>query len=201
MWIYRGRSGQVITQTWCQQRLDDWHTPHRTQLVHGPMGTTTHLVVAGEDHEHTVVYVPGRHGNAATSTRLLDVLAQRYRVVAVDLPGEAGLGSGGRPNTDRLREYGTWLDEILPVVSDDVVTVVGHGFGAAVALAATPTAKVRGLVLVNPAGLMWPSYNSAVAAAMVAWRLWPSAPSSARLLRTLSTPATDEVSSRHTASE
>lgn len=188
MWIYRDRSGQASTQTWCRQRLDDWHTPHRTQLVHGSLGTTTHLVVVGEGHEHTVVYVPGRHSNAAISTPLLDVLAQQYRVIAVDLPGEAGLGSGGRPNTDRLREYGTWLDETLAAVGDDAVTVLGHGFGAAVALAATPSTQVRGLVLLDPAGLMWPSYDPAVTAATVAWRLWPSAQSSARLLRTLSSP-------------
>lgn len=189
MWIYRGSAGQDITQGWCRQRLDAWPTPHRRQVVHDEeLGTTTHLVVAGEKHQHTVVFVPGRHGNAATSIGLIDVLAERYRVIVVDLPGEAGLGSGGRPNTARLRDYGTWLDHVLAEAGEDPVTVMGHGFGAAVALAATPTPAVRELILLNPGGLIWPAYNPAATAAMLAWRLWPSARSSARLVRSLSGP-------------
>lgn len=184
MWIYRGRFGEAVTQAWCRQRLASWPLPHRRQVVRcGEQ--IVHLVVAGEGHRRTVVVVAGRHGNAATLTGLVEVLAQRYRVVAVDLPGEAGLGSGGRPNTHRLREYGAWLDEVLVVLAQQSgggLTVVGHGFGAAVALAAHPQSYVSRLVLLDPCGLVRPSFDPAVTAALLAWRLCPSASTGARLL-------------------
>ena len=102
MWIYRGRSGRTVIQDWCRQRLDDWAQPHRSKhdSDDSPWGyRSAHLVVAGERNRETLVVLPGRHGNAAVMTELLEQLADRYRVVAVDLPGEAGLGSAGRPNT------------------------------------------------------------------------------------------------------
>jgi pimeloyl-ACP methyl ester carboxylesterase len=150
--------------------------------VHSGSSAATHIAVAGADHHDTVVLLPGRHANAAVSTPLVTALAQRYRVVVVDLPGEAGLSSGGRPNTARLREYGTWLSELLPQLADRPVHLLGHAFGAAVALAATPSPRVAGLVLMNPAGLAWPALNPGLLAAGARWRLYSTQRSSRRLL-------------------
>lgn len=135
---------------------------------------STNIAVAGADHPDTVVLLPGRHANAAVSTPLVTAVAQRYRVVVLDLPGEAGLSSGGRPNTARLHEYGSWLSELLPQLADRPVHLLGHGFGAAVALAATPSSCVAGLVLMNPAGLAWPALNPGLRAAGARWRLCPT---------------------------
>ncbi|MCE3556527.1 alpha/beta fold hydrolase [Pseudonocardia sp. RS11V-5] len=191
MWIYRGRSGRSVIQSWCRQRLAAWPLPHRQQQVRGSHPhdhRSAHLVIAGEQHRRTVVVVPGRHGNAAVLTELVEALSSRYRVVAVDVPGEAGLGSGGRPNTERLRAYGTWLDELLATVARECtggITVLAHGFGAAVALAARPAPHIAGLVLLNPYGFVRPAVDPRVAAALLAWRLAPTAAASARLLARL----------------
>jgi pimeloyl-ACP methyl ester carboxylesterase len=188
MWIYRGRSGEAVVHAWCHQRLKDSTLPHRREVIDGDF-YTTHVVVAGDHHSRTVVLLPGRHSNAATLLELITVLAQRYRIVAVDLPGEAGLSSGGRPNTDRLRDYGRWIDAALPRLSEDPVVLLGHGFGAAVALAATPTPGVAGLVLLSPSGLVMPSLTGAVPFAGAGWRLRPTTHRSARLLSRLVGPA------------
>lgn len=100
MWVYRGRSARRAIQSWCRHRLDNWALPHRRRQVSAvaPYGhRSAHLVTAGAQHRQTLVVLPGRHGNAAVMTRLLERLATRYRVVAVDLPGEGGLGVGGPP--------------------------------------------------------------------------------------------------------
>src|SRR5688572_14944663 len=117
MWIYRGSTGEAAVRSWCRRRLACWPPHHRRQMTSGVLDST-HIAMAGADHRDTVVLLPGRHANAAVSTPLVTELAQRYRVVVVDLPGEAGLSSGGRPNTARLREYGTWLSELLPQLAD-----------------------------------------------------------------------------------
>jgi hypothetical protein len=192
MWIYRGRSGRSVIQTWCRQRLAAWSLPHRRQQVRGCYPhdhRSAHLLIAGAQHRQTVVVVPGRHGNVAVLTGLLEALATRYRVIAVDMPGEAGLGSGGRPNADRLRDYGAWLDELLATVAEDCaggVTVLAHGFGAAVALAARPAPHIAGLVLLSPYGFVRPAADLRAAAALLLWRLAPTAATSARLLARLS---------------
>ncbi|NMH95335.1 alpha/beta hydrolase [Pseudonocardia bannensis] len=195
MWIYRGRSGRTAIQSWCRQRLDNWALPHRRRQVSDEAPweyRSAHLVVAGTQHRQTLVVLPGRHGNAAVMTQLLERLATRYRVVAVDLPGEAGLGSAGRPNTQRLRDYGRWLDALLARLAreaPEAVTVLAHGFGAAVALAAKPAPHIKGLVLLSPHGFTRPAIRIDVVAALLRWRIAPTAAAGARLLTRLAGPS------------
>ncbi|MBP2370947.1 alpha/beta fold hydrolase [Pseudonocardia parietis] len=194
MWIYRSRAGETAVRSWCQRRLDDRLPDHRRELWPGPAGTeyhAAHLVIAGEQHDRTVVLLPGRHANAATLADLIAVLATRRRVVAVDLPGEPGLGSGGWPNTDRMRDYGDWIDDLLVDVarrSPGGVTVLGHEFGAAVALAARPAPHLRGLVLAGPTGVVRRAWTPQVAAALAAWRGARGRSGAQRLLTTLAGP-------------
>lgn len=194
MWIYRGRSGRSSVQGWCRHQLAGWPVPHRRERIRGSDPHdygAAHLVITGEQHEQTVVVLPGRHGNAAVLTGLLEMLADSYRVVAVDLPGEAGLGSAGRPNTMRLHDYGAWLDGLLAVVaprSPRGVTVLAHGFGAAVALAACPAPHINGLVLLSPYGFVRPAVDPRATVALLAWRIAPTAVAAARLLARLGGP-------------
>lgn len=194
MWIYRGRSGRSTVQGWCRRRLDNWALPHRRVKVSDDPPwdySGAHLLIAGPHHAQTLVVLPGRHANAAVMTDLLEQLATRYRVIAVDLPGEAGLGAGGRPNTDRLRDQGEWFDRLLVKLARDApqgLTVLAHGYGAAVALAAQPAPHVNGLVLLSPYGFTRPAVPVRVAAALAGWRIAPTAAMSARLLASLTGP-------------
>lgn len=184
MWIYRGSTGEAAVRNWCHRRWSSWPPHHRRVLTSSVLGST-HITVAGADHPDTVVLLPGRHANAAVSTPLVTALAERYRVVVVDLPGEAGLSSGGRPNTARLHDYGSWLSEFLPQLADGPVHLLGHASGAAVALAAAPSSHVAGLLLMNPAGLVRPALNPGLLAAGARWRLCPTRRSSRLLLARL----------------
>lgn len=194
MWIYRGDTGRAAVRQWCRNSLDTWRLPHRRRWVRDEAPYEyrgAHLVVAGPPDGPTVVVLPGRHGCAAVLTDLLERLAADHRVVAVDLPGEAGLGSGGRPNTDRLRDYGSWFDGLLAELARDApdgMTVLAHGSGAAVALAARPAPHVRGLVLLNPYGLARPALRRRLLAAVLGWRLLPGRPATRRLLTRLGGP-------------
>lgn len=117
-----------------------------------------------------VLDVPGRPGapalllmhGASGSLReplaaLEDSLGGRYRLIAVDRPGNGRSSRGGREMSDPSRQA-----EVLAAAVDRLgvssCLVLGHSLGAAVALAlalARP-ALVTGLVLVAPATHPWP---------------------------------------------
>jgi pimeloyl-ACP methyl ester carboxylesterase len=190
MWIYRSDGGQAAIGKWCERQLAGWPMRCKRRTFDTCLGAT-HLLTAGESNTDTVVVVLGRHANAATALPLITALSERFRVVVPDLPGEAGLSCGGRPNTGRLRDYGAWLDELLPRVADQPVRLLGHAFGAAVVLSARPSPQVSDLVLLNPAGIKRPSPPGGLLAAGADWRLRPTTPRSRRLLSLLWAPGAD----------
>ncbi|MFD9434228.1 alpha/beta fold hydrolase [Streptomyces sp. NPDC060002] len=148
----------------------------------------THVVLAGSGAT-TVVFVPGTNFNAAASLPLATALvAAGYRVVLVDVPGQPGLSSGERGlSGGRLSWYGGWLGEVVEKISLDPVVVIGHSFGAAIALSSA-SPRIDRLVLVSPAGLTRLRLTPAVLAASAGWFLRPAPTHSARLLRTMLAP-------------
>lgn len=94
------------------------------------------------------------HSNASSSSQwrgLMDLLAQKYRVLAPD-----SYGSGKSPDwkSDRLISLADEVEFIEPLVAQasSPVILVGHSYGAAVALKAAmmfPT-RVRALALYEP---------------------------------------------------
>lgn len=151
-------------------------------------GTQTHVLLAG-DGATTVVFVPGTNFNAAASLPLATALvAAGHRVLLVDVPGQPGLSSGERALSDgRLSWYGAWLNEVIERISSEPVAVMGHSFGAAIALS-TDSPRISRLVLVSPGGLTGLRLTPAVLAASAAWFLRPAPTHSARLLRTMLAP-------------
>jgi 2-hydroxy-6-oxonona-2,4-dienedioate hydrolase len=77
-----------------------------------------------------------------------DRLAERYRVVAPELPG-FGHGDEGDPRT--VPELATWLGQVLTAVGVERAWIVGSAFGGAVGwqLARWSPERANGLVLIN----------------------------------------------------
>jgi pimeloyl-ACP methyl ester carboxylesterase len=97
-----------------------------------------------------VVLIHGITSSSLSWVRVAPALADRFRVVAMDLKGH---GDSGRPATGyRLADQAAEVDALCQALGLDSPIVIGHSWGGAVALIlATSTARVRRLVLEDPA--------------------------------------------------
>ena len=86
-----------------------------------------------------------------------------YAVLAVDLPGH---GDSVGPPLDSVEALGDWLGELIGVVADKPITVIGHSLGAMMALdcASRHPQRVERLALLGAAQTM-PVHAELLAAA------------------------------------
>jgi pimeloyl-ACP methyl ester carboxylesterase len=184
--IYRSPAGEARILSWCTAMLDAWPVPHERTTISANQART-HLVTAGSGP--TVVFVSGTNFSAAVSLPLASALvAAGHRVVLPDVPGQPGLSSGSRDLAGgRLSWYGAWLDEVIEKSCAGQVTVMGHSFGAAIALA-SHTPRTDKQVLLSPGGLTRLRLTPRLLAASAAWFLRPSPAHSAKLLRVMLAP-------------
>lgn len=128
-------------------------------------GRPARVFVGG--HGQPLLLVHGAWGGAALHFRpVWDRLADRYRVIAPDLPG---LGALDRAPLPTVGAYARWLGELLAALDVPSAWVLGSSFGAAIAarFAADRPGACAGLVLVNgaplaptPRPLKWVGENS-----------------------------------------
>ena len=113
------------------------HAPHEWHILEGGQGAT-------------VLFLHGAGANCESFGSVMSALADRFRVVAPDLPGHGStrLGAKGRSGLIAM------ADDIAALVPDIIglpLLIVGHSAGAAVALELCKHVSPRGLVLINPA--------------------------------------------------
>ncbi|NKY58386.1 alpha/beta fold hydrolase [Nocardia flavorosea] len=181
-------SGEVIRR-WCSEQFHDSRTAHRQSTITTSAGPT-HVLALGDTHEPgpVVVVVPGTNMNTAALLPFLAELATRYRVIAVDIPGQPGLSAPQRPTRDRTDWYGRWLDEVLEQTVPDTAVLLGHSLGGAIALACS-SPRVGGQVLIAPAGLVRLAVPPRLLVATLAWLAAPSRDHTSSLLQAMTGPA------------
>ncbi|MCA9879501.1 MAG: alpha/beta fold hydrolase, partial [Thermomicrobiales bacterium] len=115
------------------------------------------LVAGASDAPVALVFVHGLGGSQTTWASVLGNFADSSRVVALDLPGH---GASSKPSTDEGGDYSVpglaaALGEVIEKLDLAPAVVIGHSLGGATALdlALARPKLVRGLVLVDSAGL------------------------------------------------
>jgi pimeloyl-ACP methyl ester carboxylesterase len=100
-----------------------------------------------------LLYLHGAEGLRPGWPPFLAALAERFRVLAPDLPG-FGQSNGGEQFQDGL-DLTIYLQDLLDTLGLDRVPILGHDLGgmAAAELAAAADRRVSALVLVAPLGL------------------------------------------------
>lgn len=185
--IYRSPTGEKAIRSWCLGQLAEWPVPHERMKITAN-NAQTHVVIAGSGAT-TVVFVPGTNFNAATSLPIATALVEAgYRVVLPDVPGQPGLSSAQRGlSGDRLSSYGAWLSEVTEQAPLGSAIVMGHSFGAAIAMSSA-SSRIERLVLVSPGGLMRLRLTPRLLAAWLPWSVRPAPTHSARLLQVMHAP-------------
>ena len=100
-----------------------------------------------------LLLVHGLGGSSGNWVEVLPDLAQRHRVIAVDLPGHGG--SAAPPRGATMDDFAAATAAVLDAEGVESALVAGHSFGGLVALrlARSRPERVRGLLLISPAGI------------------------------------------------
>ena len=129
----------------------------RTEFVTLANDVKVYALIAGPaDATETIVFLHGLGGSQTTWANVLGEFAESYRIVAIDLPGH---GASDKPAPDEI-DYSVAglanaIGELIEQLDLAPAVLVGHSLGGATALqlALDRPKTVRGLVLVNSAGL------------------------------------------------
>ena len=114
--------------------------------------------------EETLVLIHGVGMRIEAWAPQIDALADRCRVVAVDLPGHGFSSHLGKPAV--LENFVAWFEGFLEELQAGPVNVAGHSMGALIAtgIAATAPDKVRRVALLNGVHRRSPEARQAVEA-------------------------------------
>lgn len=126
-----------------------WGVPVRRTVVDGPLARTR-VLIAGDDDAPPLLCLPGARDTGASWFAQAAALASTQRVLAPDLPGDAG-GSERRALRSR-DDLPAWIDEVLDGLGAATTDVLGFSLGAqiAVAYALARPDRVRALTVLDP---------------------------------------------------
>ena len=194
--IYRSEEGRAEIVAWCEARLsacearlDALDVPFERRTLETGLGDS-YVTTMGAGAS-TVVLLPGTNFNIASWLDVAVPLAEKHRVISIDLPGQPGLSSPGRhPHANDL--YGVWLAETLKSLEIGSCILVGHSLGARVALAAcVHIPGARYVIALDPAGITRLRINTAVLLASGRWFRKKDAASSRSLLALMTAPGAE----------
>jgi 4,5:9,10-diseco-3-hydroxy-5,9,17-trioxoandrosta-1(10),2-diene-4-oate hydrolase len=132
--------------------------PHRELLIDG-----VRLTCGDDGAGPAVVCLHAIGHGAGDFTRLRAHLRERYRVVAIDWPGQGRSGDDHVPAS--AVRYAELLGGALNALGIERAVLVGNSIGGAAAMryAAASPARVAGLILENPGGLDAPDRLARIA--------------------------------------
>lgn len=121
-----------------------------TVKLYNVNGQILHTVDVGKPNRQVALMIHGWSGSWYAMSPLIGLLSQRFRVIAIDLPGYGKSPPLSRRTT--INEYVEFLADFIDKVSDSPVVLVGHSMGGmiSITLAIKHPALVERMVLLNP---------------------------------------------------
>ena len=113
-------------------------------------GQQIHAVEEGQPNRQVALLIHGWSSSWYAMSPLLKLLGQRFRAIAIDLPGYGQ--SPPMPNHVTIPAYADLLTEFIEKVSDGPVVLVGHSMGGMISLtlALRHPVLVERMVLISP---------------------------------------------------
>lgn len=153
MRAFRSAEGAAAVHRLYRKVLDDWPVPASELRLPTRQGETFVLAFGREDGP-PIVLLHGAQANAAAW--ILDAMpwAERFRLYAIDMIGEAGFSAPSRPPL-ASDAHALWLDDVMSGLGLSRAAVVGVSLGGWLALdyASRRPAFVERLALICPAGI------------------------------------------------
>ncbi|WGS54373.1 alpha/beta hydrolase [Paraburkholderia sp. D15] len=151
--IFRSKRAAAEVLDVYRRTLAYWPAPCRHLTLPTREGHTF-VLASGPEHAPAVLLLHGSQTNSASWMRYVSDWAQRFRVYAIDVIGEAGLSAPSRPPL-ASDAYALWLDDVMQALQLDRAAMVGISLGAWMALdfAIRKPARVERLALLCPSGI------------------------------------------------
>jgi pyruvate dehydrogenase E2 component (dihydrolipoamide acetyltransferase) len=142
-----GRLREAGDALYCAAGVEVQH--HEDEVA----GLRTHWVTAGSSELPLAVLLHGSGGSAALWYPVLNALAERRHIIAVDMPGHGETTIPSWPNPATLDRMLEWLAAFLDRFEWPLL--IGHSLGGYMALLdfARRRPRVSGMVLVDAAGI------------------------------------------------
>jgi pimeloyl-ACP methyl ester carboxylesterase len=116
-----------------QDAVDDW--PVRVTSADVPTSYgTTHLLICGEQAAPPVLLLPGAGATAAVWRDVAAGLSGSHRVIAADPIGQAGLSTPSDLPIKTASDLAGWLDQVLGSLAITRAALIGHSYGAWIAV-------------------------------------------------------------------
>ncbi|WP_333863674.1 alpha/beta fold hydrolase [Sphingobacterium sp.] len=127
-------------------------------LKTGVLKTTygdTHFLEAGSQHQEIVILLHGASSNATSWLSDIAEYSKQYKVIAIDIIGEAGKSAETRPSY-QTKDFAKWLKEVFDRLDISKANIIGLSQGGWLALRfATSYPELVGrLILLTPAGVV-----------------------------------------------
>ncbi len=151
--VWKTPEGARIVRERYEAALRLWPVESRRFTVPTRQGDTFVIECGPEDAPPLVLL----HGTASNSASwMVDVAAwsRHFRVICIDIIGDAGLSAEGRPPLE-TGDHADWLDDVLRIRGIDAPAIAGTSLGGWLALdyATRRPGKVSRLVLFCPGGV------------------------------------------------
>jgi pimeloyl-ACP methyl ester carboxylesterase len=150
------KSVRIEDRLWLEndydRRLENITVNYRIDRVLTRYGHTQALI-AGEDNENTIILMHPMGLNLTSWTPNINVLAEHFRIIAIDTIGDQGRSFVRRDYPENIKEYSLWLNDIIEFYEIEKVNIAGNSMGGWIAhcFAVNYPEKMETLMLISPA--------------------------------------------------
>ncbi|MCT3897510.1 alpha/beta hydrolase [Elizabethkingia meningoseptica] len=115
----------------------------------------THILESGKNNDNVMILLHGAASNASSWIPELLYFSKQYKVLAIDIIGEAGKSDENRLSF-QSNDYSEWLHEIFSILTIKKAIIIGLSQGGWLAqkFSINSPEKIKALILLTPAGVV-----------------------------------------------
>ncbi len=152
--IYKSPAGEKKIMEVYDTMLSHWPVPYEGIHISTRHGNSF-AIACGPESAPPLVLIHGAGSNSLTWAGEITAYSARYRIYAVDLPGEPGKSAPNRLAWDGPA-FAEWLEDVFEALKIEKAVIVGFSQGGWTALkfAVFHPHRVEKLVLISPGGIV-----------------------------------------------